>query len=100
MHALTQRSDNAAVRADAGASARAWVAMGGRGRRRHPVRTSLLGAGVRIAVAGVTRMGLGPVEADLTGAGLRRGYLTGSREALRRLDVRATHLIWRPSPRS
>jgi hypothetical protein len=100
LHALTQRSENAVVSAGAGASARAWVAMGGRGRRRHPVRTSLLGAGFRIAVAGVNRMGLGPVEPDLTGSGLRRGYLNGIREALRRLDVRAPHVIWGHSHRS
>jgi hypothetical protein len=100
MHALTQRSEHAVVSAGAGASARAWVAMGGRGRRLHPVRTTLLGAGFRVAVAGVNAAGLGPVEPDLTGTGLRRGYLNGIREALRRLDVRAPHVVWGHSHRS
>jgi hypothetical protein len=100
MHALTQRSENAVVSAGAAASARAWVAMGGRGRRRYPIRTMLLGAGFRIAVAGVNAVGLGPVEPDLTGAGLRRGYLNGIREALRRLDIRAPYVIWGHSHRS
>src|SRR3954451_13611067 len=79
MHALTQRSDHAVVSAGAGASARAWVAMGGRGRRRRPVRTTLLGAGFRAAVAGINAIGLGPVEPDLSGPGLRSGYLRGIR---------------------
>jgi hypothetical protein len=100
MHALTQRSDHAVVSAGAGASARAWVAMGGRGRRRRPVRTTLLGAGFRVAVAAVNATGLGPVEPDLSGPGLRRGYLRGIREVLRRLGVDARHVIWGHSHRS
>jgi calcineurin-like phosphoesterase family protein len=100
MHALTQRSDNAVISAGAGASARAWVAMGGRGRRLRPMRTALLGAGFRVAVAGINAAGLGPVEPDLTGPGLRRGYLNGIREALRRLDMRAPYVIWGHSHRS
>jgi hypothetical protein len=100
MHALTQRSEHAVVSAGAGASARAWVAMGGRGRRRRPVRTTLLGAGFRAAVAGVNAIGLGPVEPDLTGPGLRSGYLRGIREVLRRLGVAAPHVIWGHSHRS
>jgi hypothetical protein len=100
MHALTQRSDHALVSAGAGASARAWVALGGSGRRRRPVRTAVLGAGVAAAVAAVNALGIGPVERDLSGAGLRRGYLRGIREVLRRLDVRAPHVLWGHSHRS
>jgi metallophosphoesterase superfamily enzyme len=100
MHALTQRADHAIVTAGAGASARAWVAMGGRGRRRRPVRTALLGGGFRVAVAAINGLGIGPVDADLSGAGLRRGYLRGIREVLRRLGVRAPHVVWGHSHRS
>jgi hypothetical protein len=100
MHALTQRSDHAVVSAGAGASARAWVAMGGRGRRRRPVRTTLLGGGLRLAVAGINALGIGPVDADLSGTGLRRGYLRGIREVMRRLGVRAPHVVWGHSHRS
>jgi hypothetical protein len=100
MHALTQRANHAVVSAGAGASARAWVAMGGRGRRRRPVRTTLLGGGFRVAVAALNALGVGPVDADLSGAGLRRGYLRGMREVLRRLGVRAPHVIWGHSHRS
>jgi hypothetical protein len=100
MHALTQRGDRAVISAGAGASARAWMAMGGRGRRTRPIRTTLLGAGFKVAVAGVNAAGLGPVAPDLSGAGLRRGYLRGIREVLRRLDVPARHVIWGHSHRS
>jgi metallophosphoesterase superfamily enzyme len=100
MHALTQRNERTLVSAGTGASARAWVAMGGRGRRNRPVRTAALNAGFRTAVAAVNAVGLGPVEPDLSGAGLRRGYLHGIREALRRLDIDAPHVIWGHSHRS
>jgi hypothetical protein len=100
MHALTQRSDHALISAGAGASARVWVTMAGRGRRRHPLRTAALGAGLAVAVAGINAVGLGPVDRDLSGAGLRRGGLRGIAEVLRRLGVDARHVIWGHSHRS
>lgn len=100
IHALTQRSDRAVVSAGAGVSSRAWVALGGRGRRRRPIRTAALSAGFAAAVAGVNTLGIGPVDRDLSGAGLRRGYLRGIREVLDRLGVRAPHVIWGHSHRS
>ena len=100
MHALTQRSGRTLVSAGTGASARAWVAMGGRGRRSRPVRTAALNAGFRAAVAAVNATGLGPVEPDLSGTGLRRGYLLGFAEVVRRLNIAAPHVIWGHSHRS
>jgi hypothetical protein len=100
MHALAQRSDHALVSAGAGASARAWVALAGRERRRTPLRTAALGAGYAAAVAGVNAIGLGPIERDLSGAALRRGGLRGMREALRRLGVDAPHVLFGHSHRS
>jgi hypothetical protein len=99
MHALTQRSDHALISAGAGASSRAWVELGGSGRRLRP-RTALLRGGFAAAVALVNRVGIGPVERDLSGAGLRRGYLRGIVEFLHRLDVRAPHVICGHSHRS
>ena len=55
MHQLTQRSDHAAISAGAGASARAWVALAGEGRRRHPVRAAALGPAYVGAVAAINR---------------------------------------------
>ena len=100
MHALAQRSDHQAVSAGAGASARAWVALAGSGRRRHPLRTAALGAGLVAGVAALNAAGLGPVDRDLSGAALRRGGLRGLAEALRRLGVDAPHVIWGHSHRS
>jgi len=100
MHQLTQRSDHAAVSAGAGASARAWVAMAGEGRARHPLRATALGTGYVAAVALVNALGLGPVDRDLSGAALRRGGLRGIREVLRRLGVTAPHVIFGHTHRS
>jgi hypothetical protein len=100
LHQLTQRSDHAAVSAGAGASARAWVAMAGRGRARHPVRAAALGTGYVAAVAAINALGLGPVDRDLSGAALRRGGLRGIREVLRRLGVTAPHVIFGHTHRS
>ena len=101
MHALTQRSDHAVISAGAGASARAWVELGGAGRRLR-VRTAAMRAGFAVAVAAFNAVGIGPVDRDLSGAGLRRGYLRGMVEFLHRLGVRAPHVICghshRPGP--
>jgi hypothetical protein len=99
MHALTQRADHALISAGAGASSRAWVELGGSGRRLR-VRTAVLRAGFTAAVAGINALGIGPVERDLSGAGLRRGYLQGIVEFLHRLGVRAPHVICGHSHRS
>ena len=99
MHALTQRADNALVSAGSGASSRAWRALGGSGRRLRP-STVALRAGFAGAVAIINALGIGPVERDLSGAGLRRGYLHGIVEMLDRLGVRAPHVICGHSHRS
>ena len=99
MHALTQRSEHAMVSAGAGASSRAWVALGGSGRRLRP-STIVLRTGFAAAVALINRLGIGPVDRDLSGAGLRRGYLRGFVEMLHRLGVEAPHVICGHSHRS
>ena len=72
IHALTQRSEHALVSAGAGASSRAWIELGGSGRRMR-VRTALLRAGFSAAIAGANALGIGPVDRDISGPGLRRG---------------------------
>ena len=100
LHQLTQRSDHAAVSAGAGASARAWVAMAGEGRARHPLRAAALGTGYVAAIAALNALGLGPVDRDLSGAALRRGGLRGIREVLRRLGIDAPHVVFGHTHRS
>ena len=78
-----------ALTGGAGASARAWVALAGEGRRRHPLRAAALGAGYTAAVAGLNALGLGPIAARPAPA--RRcaaAACTGMREVLRRLGRR------------
>jgi hypothetical protein len=100
LHQLTQRSDHAAVSAGAGASARAWVALAGEGREHHPARAAALGAGYLGAVALINKLGLGPVDRDLSGSALRRGGLRGMREVLRRLGVTAPYVLFGHTHRS
>ena len=100
LHQLTQRSEHAAVSAGAGASARAWVALAGTGRARHPLRAAALGTGYAAAVAALNSLGLGPLDRDLSGAALRRGGLRGLREVLRRLGVSAGHVLFGHTHRS
>ena len=100
LHQLTQRSDHAAVSAGAGASARAWVALAGSGRARHPARAAALGTGYVAAVAALNAIGLGPLDRELSNAALRRGGLYGVREVLRRLGIGASHVIFGHTHRS
>jgi hypothetical protein len=100
MHALTQRHEHAVVSAGAGASARAWVALAGEGRATHPIRALALGGALGAGVAALNALGLGPFDHRLTGAALRRGYLIGINEVIRRLGIDASYVLWGHSHRS
>jgi len=100
MSALTQRSEHAVISAGAGASSRAWVALAGEGRRTRRVRATALGAAYVGAVSALNAIGLGPLERNLSGPALRRGYLRGIGEVVARLGIGARHLIWGHSHRS
>ena len=98
LHHLTQRSDHALVSAGAGASARTWVALSGGDRRR--ARAAALKAGYVAGVAVLNRLGLGPLERDLSGDALRRGGVRGIGETLRRLGIDAPYVLWGHTHRS
>ena len=100
MSALTQRSERAVLSAGAGASSRAWVALAGDGRRRRPLRAAALGAAYVAAVAALNAAGLGPLDRNLSGPALRRGYLRGIAEVVERLGIGAPHVIWGHSHRA
>ncbi len=100
MHTLVQRSQNGPLTGGAGASARAWVTLAGEGRRSHPFRAAALGTGYAAAVAALNRLGLGPIDRNLSGQALRRGGLSGMREVLRRLGVTAPWVLWGHSHRA
>ncbi len=100
MHALTQRADHARISAGAGASARTWTALTSAERHRHPLRTVFFGTGYVGAVAALNALGVGPLDRHLSPAALRHGYLRGITEVVRRLDIRAEHVIWGHSHRA
>jgi hypothetical protein len=78
--------------AGAGRAGDVWAALAGPGRR--PLRARALAAGFPLAIAAINRARLGPLRADLSGPGLRRGGLAGMREAAARLGIAAPHLIF------
>jgi len=97
--ALAQRADHDRVSAGAGLSARAWSTMARNGRTR-PVRAAVVAAGYVAAVTAINRIGLGPVDRNLSGTALRRGGLRGIGEVLRRLGVSAPHVLFGHTHRS
>ncbi|WP_028065542.1 metallophosphoesterase [Solirubrobacter soli] len=99
LHALTQRADHTVVSIGGSASASTYEKLTASDRHKHP-RTLALGAGYRAAVFALNRAGLGPLEAGLSPSALRRGYLSGIRAVIERLDIRARHVIWGHSHRS
>jgi hypothetical protein len=100
LHVVTQRAAHGAIRRSAGASVRGWDLMAGAGRRERPLRAGALLAGYGATVAALERLGLGPFEKRLSGATLRRGGLHGIGEVVRRLGVRAGHVLFGHTHRS
>jgi hypothetical protein len=76
-----------------GASGRAWRALSGtdrgRGWRRRTATAAFPGV-----IAGLNRIGLGPLDADLSGAGVRRAQLRSIAEVLLALRVTAPYVIF------
>jgi len=102
MLALARRSDHAVLTAGGGASAGAWRTLTASDRHRRPLRSLALGGGYAGAVAALNRLGIGPLERDLSAGALCRGYLTGMSELVRRLGIDADHVLFghshRPGP--
>jgi hypothetical protein len=96
LHALTQRADNSIVSKGGGASSRSYRALTA---ERSP-RALALKTGYRAAVRSLNLAGLGPLQSNLSPTALRRGYLSGIAEVLRRLDLQADYFIWGHSHRS
>jgi hypothetical protein len=99
LHALTQRADHTLVSVGGSTSASTYEKLTAKDRHKRP-RTLALGLGYRGAVFALNRAGLGPLEASLSPSALRRGYLSGIRAVIERLDIRAAHVIWGHSHRS
>ncbi|MBE2320149.1 metallophosphoesterase [Solirubrobacter sp. CPCC 204708] len=96
LYALTQRTERSLVSHGGGASSRSYKALTA---ERTP-RSLALRAGYRGAVASLNAIGLGPLQPGLSPTALRRGYLHGISEVIRRLQIPARHVIWGHSHRS
>jgi hypothetical protein len=82
-----------AGRVSHGASSRAWRALSGTGRGRG-WRRRAAAAAFPAVIAGLNRIGLGPLDADLSGAGVRRAQLRSIGEVLLALRVTAPYVIF------
>jgi hypothetical protein len=92
IHALAQRGGPEYGASSHGASAQAWRALAAEGRRNW--RRRALMAAFPAIVAALNRAGVGPVTTDISGPELRRAALRAFGEVLRRLDVRAEHVVF------
>jgi hypothetical protein len=93
IHELAQHDGPRLRRSSQGASARAWRALAGSSGRRG-VRRRALTALFPAFVLGLSRAGLGPLHADLSGPELRRAALLAAGESLGRLGVSAPFVIF------
>ncbi|MGZ4182103.1 MAG: metallophosphoesterase [Solirubrobacteraceae bacterium] len=94
IHAVAQNRTSAVRRGTDGASSRAWRTLSSEGRGRRSPRRTALKLAFPAAVAGLNCAGLGPLRADISGAELRKAGLLALATTLRRLGVRAPHVIF------
>jgi hypothetical protein len=94
IHAVAQNRTSTGWRGADGASSRAWRTLSSDSRRRRSARRTALKLAFPAAVAALNRAGLGPLKADISGPELRRAGLLALATTLRRLGVRAPHVIF------
>ncbi|HEY2769439.1 MAG TPA: metallophosphoesterase [Solirubrobacteraceae bacterium] len=93
IHELAQHDGPRLRRSSQGTSARAWQTLAGSSGRRS-LRRRALTALFPALVLGLSRTGLGPLHADLSGPELRRAALLAAGESLQRLNVSAPFVIF------
>jgi hypothetical protein len=92
IHAIAQRGGPDVGASSHGASARAWRALAGDGRR--SMRRRVMVVAFPAVVAAINRARIGPVRTDMSGPELRRASLLACCQVLERLDVRAKHVVF------
>jgi hypothetical protein len=97
-HAIAQRADPEKAAAGAGSGARVYRMLAGDGHR--PIGQRVLARLFPLAIVAINRAGLGPVRADISGAGLRTAVLEAMGEAVRRLGVDARYVVFGHSHRA
>ena len=90
-YALAQHADERSEGTQ-GVSLRVWRTLAGNGHR--PLRRRALAALFPLSVAAINRAGIGPVQADVSGAALGRAGVRAMGEAVDRLGIEAAHVIF------
>jgi len=93
IHSIAQNGGPQLGRSSHGASRQAWRVLASSSRSRS-LRARALTIGFPVAVAVLSRTPLGPLQADLSPAELRRAALGAFGDVLVRLRVNATHVIF------
>jgi hypothetical protein len=96
--AVARHAPGARAAGGAGSAARSYELLAGSGPR--PLRTRIVAGLFPLLITGFNRAGLGPLSADLGGEELRRSWLRAMSEVVRRLDIRAEHVIFGHSHRA
>jgi Calcineurin-like phosphoesterase len=101
LDAIAARVGDGRAAAPGNASMRAWerLSRDGDGDPR-AWRGRALAAAFPLAIAGLNRLGVGPLKADLSGAELRRANLRAMGEVVSRLGIEARHVIFGHTHRS
>ncbi|MCW3010881.1 MAG: hypothetical protein JWO90_1285, partial [Solirubrobacterales bacterium] len=92
MHAVAQSKEPGFTVARQTTSTKTWQALAGDGPR--TLRDRALGVAFPVAVAGLNRLGLGPVRPQLSGPHLRSAGLQAMGEVVRLLGVEAEHVVF------
>jgi predicted phosphodiesterase len=100
-YTLAQSSRNGRQLAGGGRSARMWERLTGQGGgARARAEAAVANAGVHAGVATLNRLGLGPLDAELSGVGLRRAGLRSMAAVAHALGIDARHVIFGHTHRS
>lgn len=73
-------------------SAKAWVMLAGDGRR--PIGARALSAALPLGILTINRLGLGPVQGNLSGERLRQANLAAMGEVVRSLGIGAAYVVF------
>ena len=99
LDAIAARVGDGRAAAPGKVSARAWQRLSPDGSS-DAWRGRVLAGAFPLAIAGLNRLGLGPLRADLSGAELRRASLRAMGEVVARLRIDARHVIFGHTHRS
>jgi predicted phosphodiesterase len=92
IHAVARHAPAGGSTFDGGGTIRAWRALAGSGPR--SARTRALKAAFPVAIGALNRLGIGPLQPDLSAAELRRAGLRAMGEVVQRLQIDAAHVIF------